>query len=144
MHLLNKFCRCRENFADLYEFCEEVIDIAKQFILPPRNLEERIGGLFLLYGLYNKVPIEKLVKINVTMSEWTDIMDLHNEIQQNEIFDANYILSKMICDDAFVHSFLGKEVHNTTLHLFENLGVNIIYIFSDGSGKKTQSQEQNF
>ncbi|KAJ9578619.1 hypothetical protein L9F63_005109 [Diploptera punctata] len=46
----------RESFAELYEFIEEVLKIAKEFFLPPNNLQTRLCGLYLLYGLYYKQP----------------------------------------------------------------------------------------
>ncbi|PSN41212.1 hypothetical protein C0J52_04179 [Blattella germanica] len=46
----------RPSFAELYEFVEEVLLIAKEFFLPPNNLQTRICGLYLLYGLYYMQP----------------------------------------------------------------------------------------
>ncbi|CAL7933367.1 unnamed protein product [Xylocopa violacea] len=90
----------RPNFLELLEFCEEALNVCKQFLLLPPRFKERIGGLYLLYGIYYKMPIDQF-KIRVKLDDWRSIMELHAEIKEAEHLDANYILCKLIIDNAF-------------------------------------------
>ncbi|XP_015514346.2 prostatic acid phosphatase [Neodiprion lecontei] len=98
----------RQSYAEMLEFCEEVLQIAKVFMLPPYRFKTQIGGLYLLYGLYYKLPCRK-IKIRVTLSEWKEILELHNNIREGNHTDANYILSKMIYNDVFYHCAFHRE-----------------------------------
>lgn len=106
------FCikRGRQTFSELLEFCEEVLHIAKEFALPPRNFKERIGGLYLLYGLYYKMPIKDMVRIRVTLEQWSHFLELQEQLKAGEHVDANFVLSTMIHDDAFSHTIFDFEV----------------------------------
>jgi hypothetical protein len=72
-------------------------------------MKERIGALYLLYGIYYKIPINQL-KIRLTLSDWNYLMELHRQIKIHEHLDANYILCKLIVDDAFIHCVSDIEV----------------------------------
>ncbi|XP_076763734.1 proximal sequence element A Pbp45 [Xylocopa sonorina] len=98
----------RPSFSELLEFCEEALNVCKQFLLLPPRFKERIGGLYLLYGIYYKIPIEQL-KIRVKSDDWRSIMDLHAEIKEAEHLDANYILCKLIVDNAFYFCMFDVE-----------------------------------
>ncbi|KAK2578620.1 hypothetical protein KPH14_010757 [Odynerus spinipes] len=87
--------------ADLMEFCEDILYISKQYLFSTR-FKERICGLYLLYGIYYKMPFT-LFKIRIKLTDWHSIMELHNQIKEGEHLDANYILSKLIVDNAFQH-----------------------------------------
>ncbi|XP_012274120.1 snRNA-activating protein complex subunit 1 [Orussus abietinus] len=99
---------CRQSFGELVKFCEEALLIAKKFILPPRSFKERVGGLYLLYGIYFKMPIVD-VRIRVTLEDWKHIMKLRKFLREGEHHDANYILSKLIIERAFIHCVFDQE-----------------------------------
>lgn len=94
----------------MLEFCEEALNICKQFLLLPSRFKERIGGLYLLYGIYYKMPVEQF-KIRMKLDDWRSIMELHAEIKEAEHLDANYILCKLITDNAFIFCMFDQEVH---------------------------------
>ncbi|XP_017884438.1 snRNA-activating protein complex subunit 1-like isoform X4 [Ceratina calcarata] len=104
----------RSCFLELLEFCEEALDVCKQFLLLPPRFKERIGGLYLLYGIYYKMPIDQF-KIRMKLEDWRIVMDLHAEIREAEHLDANYVLCKLITDNAFhfciFESEFGLEKH---------------------------------
>lgn len=97
----------------MLEFCEEVLQIAKLFMLPPNRFKTQLGGLYLLYGLYYKLPCDNM-KVRVTLSDWKEIVELHNNIKDENHTDANYIISKMIHDDVFYHCAFHREVIRVT------------------------------
>lgn len=99
---------CRQTFMELVEFCEEAMHISKQFLLPPYRFKGRVGGLYLVYGLYYKMPINN-VKIRVKLIDWQSILELHTCIKEGEHLDANYVLTKLIVDNAFMHCAFDRE-----------------------------------
>lgn len=74
------------------------------------SLKERIGALYLTYGVYYKMPVKQL-KIRMTLSDWSGLMELHSQIKEEEYLDANYILCKMIVDRVFIHCISDREVY---------------------------------
>ncbi|CAK9833541.1 snRNA-activating protein complex subunit 1 [Anthophora retusa] len=98
----------RPTFLELLEFCEEALNVCKQFLLLPPRFKERIGGLYLLYGIYYKMPIDQF-KIRVKLDDWQSIMELHAEIKEAEHLDANYILCKLIAENAFHFCIFDSE-----------------------------------
>ncbi|KYQ47612.1 snRNA-activating protein complex subunit 1, partial [Trachymyrmex zeteki] len=95
--------------AALTTFCEDVLCIIKQFLVNASSLKERIGALYLTYGVYYKMPVKQL-KIRMTLSDWSCLMELHSQIKQEEYHDANYILCKMIVDRVFIHCISDREI----------------------------------
>ncbi|XP_053981352.1 snRNA-activating protein complex subunit 1 [Hylaeus volcanicus] len=98
----------RPSYIELCEFCEEALNVCKKFLLLPPRFKERVGGLYLLYGVYYKMPVD-LFKIRVKLDDWRSIMELHAEIKEAEHLDANYVLSKLIADNAFHFCIFDKE-----------------------------------
>ena len=93
----------------MLEFCEETLHIAKQFILLSNELVDQIGALYLLYGLYYKMPVEN-VKIRVTAKEWHKFLEFHKIIKIEKLYDASYIFVKLVTDNAFHHCLFATEV----------------------------------
>ncbi|XP_011634681.1 snRNA-activating protein complex subunit 1 [Pogonomyrmex barbatus] len=105
--------------AALTVFCEEALCITKQFLVNASSLKERIGALYLTYGIYYKMPIRQL-KIRMTLSDWNRLMELHNQIKEEEYLDANYILCKLIVDRAFIHCISDRE-YGIERHFYKKL-----------------------
>ncbi|XP_076655426.1 proximal sequence element A Pbp45 isoform X2 [Halictus rubicundus] len=98
----------RPSYIELLEFCEEALHTCKKLLLLPLRFKERIGGLYLLYGIYYKMPTD-LFKIRIKLNDWRSISELHAEIKEAEHLDANYILCKLILDNAFYFCIFDKE-----------------------------------
>ncbi|XP_011699713.1 PREDICTED: uncharacterized protein LOC105457013 [Wasmannia auropunctata] len=113
----------------LMVFCEEALCITKQFLVNASSLKERIGALYLTYGVYYKMPIKEL-KIRMTLLDWKCLMELHSQIKEEEYLDANYILCKMIVDRIFIHCIsdreYGIERHFYQKHEQPKLDVNLM------------------
>ncbi|XP_015603916.1 snRNA-activating protein complex subunit 1 isoform X2 [Cephus cinctus] len=99
---------CRPSSTELAEFCEEAMHIAKLFLLPPYKFKERVAGLYLVYALYYKIPIDN-VKVRVKQEDWIHIVEFQSIIEEAEHQDANFILSKLIIENAFVHCVFDHE-----------------------------------
>ncbi|XP_058800493.1 snRNA-activating protein complex subunit 1-like [Phymastichus coffea] len=99
---------CRKNYAELIEFCEESLQIAKSFVLTSNDFIDRVAGLYLLYGLYNKIPIED-IKIRVTLKEWEFFLEFFEQLKYEKLHDASYIFAKLVTDNAFYHCLFTTE-----------------------------------
>ncbi|PNF39251.1 hypothetical protein B7P43_G16957 [Cryptotermes secundus] len=103
----------QESFAELYEFIEEVLKIAKEFFLPPHPLQTRLCGLYLLYGLYYKQPTiedgEYLVKIRLNFKEWQDSYSLMKFVCEEQHYDALFIFNKLLAENAFHFCAMPRE-----------------------------------
>ncbi|XP_078034468.1 proximal sequence element A Pbp45 [Augochlora pura] len=98
----------RPSYNELLEFCEGTLNICKKLLLLSPRFKERIGVLYLLYGVYYKMPTN-LCKIRIKADDWSTIVQLHSEIKEAEHLDANYILCKLIMDNAFHFCIFDKE-----------------------------------
>lgn len=92
----------KDTFAELLEFSEEVLTIAKSFILPPHSQIKRIGALYLMYGLYTQQPLRGSVKYRVTPQEWSVILKFVENLKMHGFIDANYIFHKLSYEGAFL------------------------------------------
>lgn len=84
----------------MLEFCEETLNIAKKIVLTSTGLIDQVGGLYLLYGLYYKIPLEN-IKIRVTVKEWQTFLDLHKLMREGKLHDASYIFVNLAINNAF-------------------------------------------
>lgn len=91
------------------EFCEEVLDIAKEFISPDKTFKERIGGIFLLYGLFLRMPYRG-PRIRMIMTEWENLLILQCEFYKEKQYEAIYILQQLIKKRAFGYCLFEQEV----------------------------------
>lgn len=124
----------------MLEFCEETLNIAKQILLSSTGLDQ-IGGLYLLYALYYKIPLEN-IKIRVTLREWPIFLDLHSQIKEGKLYDASYIFVKLVIDNAFYHCVFPTEVN--ILFLFFLLAFVTLYFIAVWLRKKFQVTPRSF
>ncbi|KAK0175630.1 hypothetical protein PV327_009366 [Microctonus hyperodae] len=98
----------RTSHAELVEFAEEALDIAKEFISPHKSFKTIIGGIYLLYGLFFTMPVSQ-PKIRMVFTDWQNIIKLHTLLCHNKQYDAVYILNQLIEKNAFVYSLSEHE-----------------------------------
>lgn len=66
------------------------------------TFQYRIGALYAIYSVYQTQPCEPKLKIRMTLSMWNELMGLHQEIKDQEHYDADYILRKLKNEKAFL------------------------------------------
>lgn len=113
----------RDSYAEVLEFSEEALIIAKSFILPPHSQIKRIGALYLMYGLYTQQPYRDVAKFRVSPQEWSVILKFVDNLKVHGFIDANYIFHKMCLDGAFLTVAFTREVRVDSL-------LNIFYLKS--------------
>ncbi|KAK3108890.1 hypothetical protein FSP39_018062 [Pinctada imbricata] len=92
----------RLNDRETREFTEDCLHIALQYYLPPYNFQVRVGGLYLLYGLYMTQPLVVKAKIRVTPEKWDSIVEFQGEAHRQEHLDVDYVFHKLRVVRAFL------------------------------------------
>lgn len=82
-------------------FSCQVLATAFSYLLPPYTFQIRVGGLYLLYGLYHSQLFEPREKIRLALSDWEDIRKFEQDAINAQHFDVVYILRKLLAEKAF-------------------------------------------
>lgn len=91
----------RQDDREVQDFVDECFKIALKFCLPPHNFQIRVGGLYILYGIYCTQPTVKRRKIRVTQDIWNKILEFQSEAHQQEHLDVEFIFHKLRYHEAF-------------------------------------------
>lgn len=72
---------------------------------------QRIGGIYLLYAIFNKQPTKHYVKIEVSQRTWEELSNYVEQlrlqtIQQSDTQQVSYIFWKLVQDNAFLYTAL--------------------------------------
>ncbi|XP_062902509.1 snRNA-activating protein complex subunit 1b isoform X2 [Mobula hypostoma] len=86
---------------DRRTFAREALALASRYFFPPYSFQIRLGGLYLLYGLYNTQLCQPKEKIRIALKNWDEVVSCQEEMVNAEHFDAVYILKKLLNDKAF-------------------------------------------
>ncbi|KAM4014313.1 snRNA-activating protein complex subunit 1 isoform 2-T4 [Anomaloglossus baeobatrachus] len=76
-------------------FSREVLSVASAYFLPPYTFQIRVGAMYLLYGLYNTQLCQPKQKIRVSLKDWADVEQFHQELISAQHLDAVYIFRQM-------------------------------------------------
>ncbi|KAI8777741.1 uncharacterized protein LOC106072603 [Biomphalaria glabrata] len=99
----------RSSDREAREFVEEIMLIALEYFLPPYQFQVRVGGLYLLYGLYEIQPIIPKVKIRLTSSQWKDIVTFEQQASQQNHLDVIYVFHRLFEEKAFQFCYAAAE-----------------------------------
>ncbi|KAM4690621.1 snRNA-activating protein complex subunit 1 isoform 2-T2 [Rhinophrynus dorsalis] len=83
------------------KFTREAFSVATLYFLPPYTFQIRVGALYLLYGLYNTQLCQPKQKIRISLKDWKEIEQFHQDLINAEHFDAAYIFRQMRLKRAF-------------------------------------------
>ncbi|XP_069772364.1 snRNA-activating protein complex subunit 1b [Narcine bancroftii] len=87
--------------VDSRKFTREALALASRYFFPPYSFQIRLGGLYLLYGLYNTQLCQPKEKIRMALKNWEEVLSCQEEMVNAEHFDAIYVLKKLLSDKAF-------------------------------------------
>ncbi|KAM4542445.1 snRNA-activating protein complex subunit 1b [Odontesthes bonariensis] len=82
-------------------FSRLVLDTASCYFLPPFSFQIRVGGLYLLYSLYQCQTASPSEQIRLALRDWEDVMKFKKDAVDAQHFDAVYILQQLIFCKAF-------------------------------------------
>ncbi|XP_072890335.1 snRNA-activating protein complex subunit 1-like [Hemitrygon akajei] len=86
---------------DRRTFAKEALALASRYFFPPYSFQIRLGGLYLLYGLYNTQLCQPKEKIRIALKNWDEVVSCQEEMVNAEHFDAVYVLKTLLNDKAF-------------------------------------------
>ncbi|XP_062406083.1 snRNA-activating protein complex subunit 1a [Sardina pilchardus] len=101
------FSSVNYGFLRAYEkrhFSRSALTTAYAYLLPPYNFQIRVGGLYLLYGLYNSQLASPPEKICVALKDWDDIQKFIQNAWDGQHLDVIYIYWKLMSSKAFLYS----------------------------------------
>ncbi|XP_048831413.1 snRNA-activating protein complex subunit 1b isoform X1 [Brienomyrus brachyistius] len=81
---------------------------AYPYFLPPYTFQIRVGGLYLLYGLYHTQLTSPKEKIRIALKDWEDIVKFQKDAVNAQHFDVVYILRKLFTLKAFYFTAMPK------------------------------------
>uniref|UniRef100_A0A915I6L6 snRNA-activating protein complex subunit 1 n=1 Tax=Romanomermis culicivorax TaxID=13658 RepID=A0A915I6L6_ROMCU len=110
----------RSSEYELREFTEKTLLIALSFCFSPYSFQVNVGGIYLLYSLFNLQPRKYQMQIRITPQQLNNLKRLLNDLREQHHFDTCYVLDKLFRDNAF-HICAYPDEHNPlNYHRFEN------------------------
>ncbi|KAM4625589.1 snRNA-activating protein complex subunit 1b isoform 2-T2 [Polymixia lowei] len=82
-------------------FSRQVLATAYRYFLPPFTFQIRVGGLYLLYGLYHSQLCTPNEKIRLALKDWKDVKKFERDAADAQHLDAVYILRHLLSQKAF-------------------------------------------
>ncbi|KAG9274895.1 snRNA-activating protein complex subunit 1b [Astyanax mexicanus] len=81
-------------------FTRLALTVASPYLFPPYTFQIRVGGLYLLYGLYNSQSVTPKEKIRMALKDWSDLIKFQQDAVNAQHYDVVYILKKLLSDKA--------------------------------------------
>merc|ERR1719319_1749777 len=95
----------RENFRELYEVTEEMMDVVKSYAVNGRDAQHpegvRFAAIYLMYALFFKQPCRPTVKIRLVLDEFKEIQILIEAAKMNKHIDVVFAWAKLFNAGAF-------------------------------------------
>ncbi|XP_070776955.1 snRNA-activating protein complex subunit 1b [Enoplosus armatus] len=82
-------------------FSRLVLDTACSFFLPPFSFQIRVGGLYLLYSLYQCQTASPSEQIRLALKDWEDVKKFEKDAMDAQHLDAIYIFQQLMFHKAF-------------------------------------------
>uniref|UniRef100_A0A3Q0SY10 Small nuclear RNA activating complex, polypeptide 1b n=1 Tax=Amphilophus citrinellus TaxID=61819 RepID=A0A3Q0SY10_AMPCI len=83
------------------KFSRLILDMASVFFLPPFSFQIRVGGLYLLYSLYQCQSASPSEQIRLALKDWADVKMFEKDAIEAQHFDVVYILKQLMFCKAF-------------------------------------------
>ncbi|XP_035530074.1 snRNA-activating protein complex subunit 1b [Morone saxatilis] len=82
-------------------FSRLILDTACSFFLPPFSFQIRVGGLYLLYSLYQCQTASPPELIRLALKDWEDVQKFEKDAASAKHVDVVYILRQLMSHKAF-------------------------------------------
>jgi len=109
---MSYICAGRSCDEEAREFLERLFLIAQEYFLPPYQFQVRVGGLYLLYALYNTQPVAPKVKIRLTRAQWDDSLHLQQQAASQSHMDVVYVFNRLLSEQAFSFVYSSDDYGN--------------------------------
>ncbi|KAL7876906.1 hypothetical protein SRHO_G00035490 [Serrasalmus rhombeus] len=82
-------------------FARLALSVVSPYLFPPYTFQIRVGGLYLLYGLYNTQLTAPKEKIRLALKDWGELIRFQQDAVNAQHYDVVYILRKLLSEKAF-------------------------------------------
>lgn len=83
-------------------FARLALSVVSPYFHPPYTFQIRVGGLYILYGLFNTQLCTPKEKIRIALKDWKDVMQFKQDAENAQHYDVLYIFRKLVSDKAFL------------------------------------------
>ncbi|KAK9956361.1 hypothetical protein ABG768_014099 [Culter alburnus] len=91
-------------------FTRLTFTIAHSYVLPPYSFQIRVGGLYMIYGLYNTQLVWPKEKIRIALKDWYDVQKLITQAKSCQHLDVVYIFKRLLSAKAFCFTAMPKKL----------------------------------
>ncbi|KAL7889248.1 hypothetical protein AOLI_G00015060, partial [Acnodon oligacanthus] len=91
----------RMELSETRAFTRSALSVASPYLFPPYTFQIRVGGLYVLYGLYNTQLTIPKEKIRLALKDWNDLVRFQQDAVNAQHYDVVYILRKLLSEKAF-------------------------------------------
>lgn len=134
---------------ELPQLASELLAIGKSIVLMENSpFSSRVGGLFLIYGLYFKQPTKYILfflfsslnlakqifvyrsKICITLNEFKELTKFVEELKQKSFKEPLYVFQKLVISNAFLFCATSNKVLKQNLEMCIFYELNLIFLNS--------------
>ncbi|XP_056617004.1 snRNA-activating protein complex subunit 1-like [Triplophysa dalaica] len=83
-------------------FARLALSVVSPYFHPPYTFQIRVGGLYLLYGLFHTQLCTPKEKIRIALKDWKDVLQFQQDAENAQHHDVVYIFKKLMSDKAFL------------------------------------------
>uniref|UniRef100_A0A665VTQ1 snRNA-activating protein complex subunit 1-like n=1 Tax=Echeneis naucrates TaxID=173247 RepID=A0A665VTQ1_ECHNA len=88
------------NVAEMRRFCKVALATAVKYFLPPHSYQIRVGGLYLMFALYNTQLTLHPVMIRLALKDWALVQMFVKESVASGHQDVVYIFKRLVATKA--------------------------------------------
>ncbi|KAK2896977.1 hypothetical protein Q8A67_011465 [Cirrhinus molitorella] len=96
---------------DRRHFARLILSVVTPYFLPPYTFQIRVGGLYLLYGLFNTQLTTPREKIRIALKDWNDVMQFQKDAVSAQHYDVVYVFRKLLLDKAFYFTAMPRQLN---------------------------------
>ncbi|XP_068570213.1 snRNA-activating protein complex subunit 1-like [Cebidichthys violaceus] len=86
--------------GEMKRFCRVALATAVKFFMPPYSYQIRVGGLYLMFGLYHTQLASPPVKIRLALKDWAVVQKFIKDSVDSGHQDVVYIFKKLVATKA--------------------------------------------
>ncbi|TNN67130.1 snRNA-activating protein complex subunit 1 [Liparis tanakae] len=86
--------------SEMKRFCRVALATAAKYFLPPYSYQIRVGGLYLLFGLYHAQLASPRVKIRLALGDWAVVQKFIRDSADSGHQDVVYVFHKLVAAKA--------------------------------------------
>lgn len=101
--------------SEMRRFCRITLATAVKYFLPPYSYQIRVGGLYLMYGLYHTQLAISPENIRISLKDWSHVEKFLKDSAHSGHYDVIYIYQKLVAMKA-IHYTAMPHVLNFQKH----------------------------